>query len=503
MRKMTIGTKLIGGFSALLVLMLVLAFSAMTTIRSEGTDLNHALAVSVNRAVALGQLRASVAHMSSAMKGTILFFSIGDTAQLDAHKQEFDSSLSTADRALKDLQPLLQDDRSRALAQQLQSSQSAMSQYFQNMLQLCAQQKPTEAIDMLSKQAVPEVQKVEKAAADLLDIQTATDRQDAARAETTATVSSWISWGMLILALAVGAAVLYTVIRISAALRQLAGRLAEGAHQLSGVAGQVSSASQSLAQGASQQAASLEETSASSQEMASMTRKNTENTRAATDLVSDVDQKVQRANDSLNHMVTSMSEINASSNKISKILKVIDEIAFQTNILALNAAVEAARAGEAGMGFAVVADEVRNLAQRCAQAAKDTADLIEESIQRANGGKIKVDEVAVAIRAITEESSKVKVLVDEINLGSVEQSRGIDQITRSITQMEQVTQSNAANAEESAAAAEELNAQAEAMKEIVEALRNMVDGNSTQHLGPRVPSSARTPRTLSARFSQA
>ena len=122
-------------------------------------------------------------------------------------------------------------------------------------------------------------------------------------------------------------------------------------------------------------------------------------------------------------MVSAMDGINASSQKISKIIKVIDEIAFQTNILALNAAVEAARAGEAGMGFAVVADEVRNLAQRCAQAAKDTADLIEESIQRSDGGRVKVDQVAVAIRAITAESAKIKVLVDEINLGSVEQSQ--------------------------------------------------------------------------------
>jgi len=173
-----------------------------------------------------------------------------------------------------------------------------------------------------------------------------------------------------------------------------------------------------------------------------------------------------------------MDGINASSQKISKIIKVIDEIAFQTNILALNAAVEAARAGEAGMGFAVVADEVRNLAQRCAQAAKDTAGLIEESIDRANGGKIKVDEVALSIHSITEEAAKIKVLVDEINLGSVEQSRGIDQITRSITQMENVTQSNAANAEESAAAAQQLNAQAESMREIVRSLKDMVDGES-------------------------
>ena len=154
----------------------------------------------------------------------------------------------------------------------------------------------------------------------------------------------------------------------------------------------------------------------------------------------------------------------------------IDEIAFQTNILALNAAVEAARAGEAGMGFAVVADEVRNLAQRCAQAAKDTAALIEESITKSNDGKVKVDQVATAIRTITEESAKVKTLVDEVNRGSQEQARGIEQIGKALAQMDQVTQQTAANAEESASAAEELNAQSEALKEVVEGLTTMVGG---------------------------
>ena len=185
-------------------------------------------------------------------------------------------------------------------------------------------------------------------------------------------------------------------------------------------------------------------------------------------------QKFVQTNQSLDQSVVAMGEINAQSGKISKIIKVIDEIAFQTNILALNAAVEAARAGEAGMGFAVVADEVRNLAQRCAQAAKDTAALIEESIAKSNDGKVKVDQVATAIRAITEESAKVKKLVDEVNLGSQEQARGMEQIAKAITQMEQVTQKTAANAEESASAAEELNAQSETLKNLVERLTAMV-----------------------------
>jgi methyl-accepting chemotaxis protein/methyl-accepting chemotaxis protein-1 (serine sensor receptor) len=158
---------------------------------------------------------------------------------------------------------------------------------------------------------------------------------------------------------------------------------------------------------------------------------------------------------------------------------VIDGIAFQTNILALNAAVEAARAGEAGLGFAVVADEVRNLAQRCAQAAKDTADLIEDSVAKSNAGKVKVDQVAGAIRIVTEEAGKIKVLVDEISVGSQEQARGIEQIGSAITQMDQVTQRAAASAEEGASAAEELTAQSESLKTVVAQLNRMVGGGQS------------------------
>jgi methyl-accepting chemotaxis protein/methyl-accepting chemotaxis protein-1 (serine sensor receptor) len=172
------------------------------------------------------------------------------------------------------------------------------------------------------------------------------------------------------------------VARTTRQLRGVAAHVAEGAEQITSAASQVASSSQTLAQGASEQAASLEETAASSAEITSMTRKNAENSQAAASVMAEVDQRVSEGNRTLVEMVESMQQITGSSDKISKIIKVIDEIAFQTNILALNAAVEAARAGEAGMGFAVVADEVRNLAQRSAQAAKDTAGLIEESIAR-------------------------------------------------------------------------------------------------------------------------
>jgi methyl-accepting chemotaxis protein/methyl-accepting chemotaxis protein-1 (serine sensor receptor) len=173
-------------------------------------------------------------------------------------------------------------------------------------------------------------------------------------------------------------------------------------------------------------------------------------------------------------MVEKMKEIDASSNKIARIIKVIDEIAFQTNILALNAAVEAARAGEAGLGFAVVADEVRNLAQRCAQAARDTAALIEESIANSRDGNTRLDLMAGAVRSMTDNSGRVKGLVDEVNLGSQEQSRGMDQISRAVLQMQQVTQKNAASAEQSASAGTELTSHAAGLRSLVSEMRLMV-----------------------------
>ena len=197
----------------------------------------------------------------------------------------------------------------------------------------------------------------------------------------------------LLVALLLAPVVFWIVRGVTSTLRAATAELREGAEQVVSASTQVSTSAQSLSQGATEQAASLEETSASMEEMASMTRKNAENSNQAADLMTEADKKVAESNQALDSMVGAMASIRESSQKVSKIIKTIDEIAFQTNILALNAAVEAARAGEAGMGFAVVADEVRNLAQRSAQAAKDTASLIEESITKSQEGHVKVEQV--------------------------------------------------------------------------------------------------------------
>ena len=282
-------------------------------------------------------------------------------------------------------------------------------------------------------------------------------------------------WSISLASIVIGVVLTWAMIRgTNTILRKVATGLADGAGQTASVARQVSESSQSLAQSTNQQAASIQETSASSLEIGSMAASNAGNTHKVANLIAASQTKIVAAAGGLERMVVAMEEIRSSSEKISKINRTIDEIAFQTNILALNAAVEAARAGDAGMGFAVVADEVRNLAQRCTAAARDTAALIEEARSKANDGKSRVDQLSVSMREITAESAEVTALVHEVNSGSREQALGIERITNAVVQMEQLTQKGAADAQESAAAAEELQAQSQMMRSAVEKLTALV-----------------------------
>ncbi|MCD6534945.1 MAG: CZB domain-containing protein [Deltaproteobacteria bacterium] len=266
---------------------------------------------------------------------------------------------------------------------------------------------------------------------------------------------------------------------IAKSLTRVIDSLSEGSHQVAAAAGQVSSASQSLAEGSSEQAASLEETSSSVEEMASMTKQNADNSDQANLLTKETNDVVKGAAQSMAQLNQSTEEIYAASQETQKIIKSIDEIAFQTNLLALNAAVEAARAGEAGAGFAVVADEVRNLAARSAEAAKSTAELIGSTVDKVSASREVASHSLSAVENVVEKSLKVGELIGEISAASQEQSNGISQINIAVSEMDKVTQQNAANAEESAAAAEELNAQAEQMNEFVGDLTAMVTGKRT------------------------
>ncbi len=393
---------------------------------------------------------------------------------------------------LKDYEKTITTARDRELFEKISPAFDRYMRAWEKPRTLSRALKTQQALALFYSETVPAMTEFLKTVSDESEFNKANGDEFSRQAVSVASTGRLWTWAILIVAIVCNSVLAFFTARsITDALVRSVSELHEGAGQVAAAAGQISSSSQSLAQGASEQAASLEETSASSEEINSMAHKNAENSQAANTLVSQSQQKFAETNQSLELMVVAMGDIKASSDKVAKIIKVIDEIAFQTNILALNAAVEAARAGEAGMGFAVVADEVRNLAQRCAQAANDTADLIEESIAKSNEGKTKVDQVAVAIRAITEESSKVKTLVDEVNLGSQEQTRGIEQVAKALTQMERVTQQSAANAEESAAAAEQLTAQASTLMDVVGQLSAMVGGAETSGGGSHHGTSSR------------
>ncbi len=297
--------------------------------------------------------------------------------------------------------------------------------------------------------------------------------------------STMASSNMLMITLAIGAIVIglilaYTITRsITKPINKTIEQLSSGSEQVSSASGQVSSSSQQMAEGASEQASSLEETSASMEEMGSMSRQIADNAREANNLSGQSSAAAEKGNEAMQRMSTAIDEIKKSSDETAKIIKTIDEIAFQTNLLALNAAVEAARAGEAGKGFAVVAEEVRNLAMRSAEAARTTSDMIEGSQKNADTGVQVAQEVAESLGTIVTSAQKVTGLINEISAASDEQAKGVDQINAAMTQMDSVTQSNAANAEESASASEELNAQARELMKVVQNLQEVVGGKGS------------------------
>ncbi len=291
------------------------------------------------------------------------------------------------------------------------------------------------------------------------------------------------SSNMIMMSISLGAILIgilaawFITVSITKSLNMVISNLTESSNQMTSAAGQVSSSSQSVAQGTSEQAAAVEETTASLEELSSMTKQNASNSQQANTLMTDSVNLINTGQESMKRMVSAIDEIKTSSDETAKIIKTIDEIAFQTNLLALNAAVEAARAGDAGKGFAVVAEEVRNLAQRSAEAAKNTQVLIDGSVENSDRGVNVSQETSKVLEEIIGSSKKVAELIAEIAAASNEQAQGIDQMNIAMTQVDQATQANASNSEETASAAEEMAAQSEMLKDMVDALIQIVGGN--------------------------
>jgi methyl-accepting chemotaxis protein len=406
-------------------------------------------------------------------------------AESDEQRKEVEGRIASnrahMDELFKQYDPaLVADSEDRRLFEETKRTREAFVSVRGRYLDLVRQGKVEEHKKLMSESVIPAYEASVKA----VDASVNYNKKlgvDASAASKSAAKSS-----VLLICIALGVAVITAcllawqiVSSTTRVLRDLASNLDQGATQTASAARQVSAASQTLSSGASEQAASVEETSASLEEISSMIRSTADNAEKAKALAGEAHAVAQAGSRTMVEMTQAMAAIDKSSAEVAKIVKNIDEIAFQTNILALNAAVEAARAGEAGAGFAVVADEVRSLAQRSAAAAKETADKIEAAIASSRNGSVSCAKVGESLTQIAGKVSSTDSLVGEIATAAREQAQGIEQINTAITQMDQVTQSNSASAEESASAAEELDAQAASLKDMVGKLRQLVGGAST------------------------
>jgi methyl-accepting chemotaxis protein/methyl-accepting chemotaxis protein-1 (serine sensor receptor) len=499
---MSFGAKLTTAQAALtVILFLVGGFSIFTIVALRG-ELSSAADVEAVKSQLLAEVEVGVAKMTAAQKSMVLGGLTSDTAGIAAARSVMQQQLDLGRANLDRLKSMGSSAGVASMQAEVAGSVAEWARLTPMLIAALEGQRFDEATRLQSADFQPLAERVSSQARRAVEAQREEMKRSVDTAQTRAASAQWIAIFLCVLAVGAAAFSFHTVRGSNLQLRLITSEIAEGASQVASAAGQVSSASQSMAQGSSEQAASLEQTSASTEEINSMTQKNAENARTAASEVETVDRMLKETNTKVGEMISSMREINASSEKIGRIIKVIDEIAFQTNILALNAAVEAARAGEAGMGFAVVADEVRNLAQRSAQAAKDTSELIEESIVRSNEGKSKLDDVAQWVSKVVGNAARISVLANEVHVGSQEQARGIDQISRSVAQMRSVTQSTAASAEQSASAGEMMSSQASRLNDAVTRLRQLVGASETALVSAAPATMARAPLARTAALAK-
>jgi methyl-accepting chemotaxis protein len=477
MNSWTISRRIIFGFAAMLLIAVALGTIALWRLQGINQSVIELADNTLPSVLTLDECAA----LSRENIFTALRYADAESAE---QKKELEDRI-TANRArvdelFKKYEPLISDNEDRRLFEEAKRTRTAFASARTKYLESVRQGKVEEHKKLLSEVLIPAYEETVKA------VDADVDYNKKLGADASGEAKAAARSGVILICFALGVALIVAVLltwqivrSTTRVLRDLAGNLDQGATQTATAARQVSAASQTLSSGASEQAASVEETSASLEEISSMIRSTADNAQKAKALAGEAHAVAQAGSRTMVEMTQAMAAIDTSSAEVAKIVKNIDEIAFQTNILALNAAVEAARAGEAGAGFAVVADEVRSLAQRSAAAAKETADKIEAAIASSRNGSVSCAKVGESLTQIANKVSSTDTLVAEIATAAREQAQGIEQINTAITQMDQVTQSNSASAEESASAAEELDAQAASLKDMVGRLRQLVGGAKT------------------------
>jgi len=471
---MTLGKKLLACVGGTVAATIALgAVALFCTARISG-ELDRAVQVTARKSELLANLEGSVYSLRLAERGQLLFSNIGDEEKVRSCHELFLKSSEAATATLSEVRPYLTTARGNQLAEEIEELIRKYNTTQAAVWDLLGQKKVTEGIQRDSHDLVSTGGDIIKEIEELQARQHEYNREAAERAAALKAMAGWLGAAMTALCLVIGGLMAAVVARATRSLQMVAAELDSAAGEIDSAAAQVSSSSNAMAMTSTNAAASIEETSASAEEVAAITHNNQAAAREAAAQLAEASRIGVEVAGAMKSMTETVEEIAKSSKDVARVIRVIDEIAFQTNILALNAAVEAARAGEAGMGFAVVADEVRNLAQRSAQAAKETAQLIEHSVSMAAEGKSRLDVVTSTFGKSAEIRESVRQRSESVANASEEQARGMDQIARAVQEMSRTAQQGAAQAEESAAAGTELKSQAAGMRERAALLNRIV-----------------------------